>query len=283
MNPVKTTMAKKIRNQPWRSLGWFLFLCPALMASNSLFAGTVIVTDEVSIAVDKVKGALIQLPTAVKTLTPSRYFDIAPAGGDAQTDVRLFQVRPLSGARPERVTFVLGNGKSVSLKLVVSEESDGFFDLVLPSEKAKERNARFLSSEISLMRAMIKDEGGQFARQIKDEKVSLKNLDDFEARLVRVFASQGSFGFVFEVENDSSDPKKLPVTKLTLGGPGKAALVYAEKEILPRCKMFQNSDCKSRVFIVTRGEVSAALSSPTSLFALDPMPFVKAPQEEVAP
>jgi hypothetical protein len=266
---------QKIKNHlPALGLLSLVLLVESRFSSREAIAGTVIVTDEVTLAVDKVKGALVQLPFAVKTLTPSRHFEISPAGGEGQIDVRLFQVRPLPGARQERVTFVLGNGKSVSLRLVTSDDSDGFYDLLMPSEKPKERNAKFLSTEIGLMKAMIKDEGGQYARQVKDEKVLLKNLGDFEARLVRLFASQGAFGFVFEIENDTDQEKRVPVTTLKVGT--RTVLVYAEKDSLPPCKLFEKAACRTRVFVVTRGDSLAVLSSVKSDSGRsDQMPFVK--------
>ncbi len=62
MKPLNARKTERVKKMPWKVLGAFLFLSPSFFASNLLFAGTVIVTDEVSVAVDKIKGALVQLP-----------------------------------------------------------------------------------------------------------------------------------------------------------------------------------------------------------------------------
>lgn len=248
--------------------GWcYLFA----IVSTSAFAGVVIVPfdDKVKIPIDIKTGSLLQLPSSVKTITPSLSFEIVDVASDVdaatgiKVDVRLFQVRPLPGARAENVTFVLGNGRSVKTELLASENAEKHYDLVFPSDSKKVKSARFLTSEIALISSMIRDEGGDFARQVKDTSVSISGFDGVGVKLVRIFAGNGLTGYTFELRNKSSVALTVDVSQITLNpGAGnsnspateKAILLHSEKEKIEACGLISSPECKTRVFVVSRGE-----------------------------
>ena len=263
---------------------WALFLCVGLVgaASPSLAkAGILIIPsqDTLSIPIEKVTGSLVQLPSAVKTITATKSFEISDvasdmhAGTGAKVDVRLFVVKALPGAKSERVTFVLGTGKAVSVRFIAADDADNHYDLVFAGEPKKRREARFLRTEVDLMKALIRDEAGDAARQVTDERVKLTGLNGIRATLTRIFASQGLVGYAFELRNKSSTPLTIDIPALSLGAPGRAVLIHVDKQTLESCGFVSTPGCKTRLLIVARGDVqeSRALSVRTS----GEMPFVR--------
>jgi hypothetical protein len=241
-----------------------------LIANISTSAVVIVPSDsEVTIPIDTKTGSLLQLPSSVKTITPSKNFEIVDVASDidaatgTKVDVRLFQVRPLPGARSENVTFVLGNGRTVKTQFLPSETAEKHYDLVFPTDTKKIKDTKFLQSEIALMKAMIRDEGGDFARQVKDSSVSISGLDDVGVKLVRFFAGNGLTGYTLSLSNKSSMPLTVDVSQMTLkpsressNSPAteNAILLHAEKENLEPCGIISSTECKTRVFVVSRGE-----------------------------
>jgi len=240
----------------------------AVLAAAPAFAGTVIIPgqEEVPISVDASVGSLVQLPSSVKTITPSESFsitDVAPSfdsATGAKVDVRLFVVKAAAGAKSERVTFVLGDGRSIRVRFSPAAEAERHYDLVFPGEAKKVRNPRFLGTEIALMRALIRDEGGTFARQEVSDTVKLAGLDGFTATLTRVFATSGLAGYAFELRNTSGERARVPVSTLSLGSPNRAVMVHAQREVLESCRFVKSPECTTRLLIVARGEVAESHS-----------------------
>ena len=241
-----------------------------LLFWNNAFAGVIIVPvdGEVKIPIDRETGSLLQLPGSVKTITPSHYFQISDVASDVDAvtgtkmDVRLFQVRPLAGSRADtradNVTFVLGNGRTVKTQLIPSETAEKHYDLVFPNDSKKVKNTKFLQGEIALMSSMIRDDGGDFARQVKDSSVAISGFEGASANLVRIFAGNGLTGYAFEVRNKSSELMSVDVSRLSLGNDNssgeKAILLHAEKEKLEPCGLISKPECKTRIFVVARGD-----------------------------
>ena len=255
---------------------WALFLCVGLVGAawpSLAKAGILIIPsqDTLSIPIEKVTGSLVQLPSAVKTITATKSFEISDvasdmhAGTGAKVDVRLFVVKALPGAKSERVTFVLGTGKAVSVRFIAADDADNHYDLVFAGEPKKR-------TEVDLMKALIRDEAGDAARQVTDERVKLTGLDGIRATLTRIFASQGLVGYAFELRNKSSTPVTIDIPALSLGAPGRAVLIHVDKQTLESCGFVSTPGCKTRLLIVARGDVqeSRALSVRTS----GEMPFV---------
>jgi hypothetical protein len=235
--------------------------------------------DTLSIPIEKATGSLVQLPSAVKTITASKFFEIndvaseMDAGTGAKVDVRLFVVKALPGAKSERVTFVLGTGKAVSVRFVPAEDADNHYDLVFAGEAKKRREVRFLRAEVDLMKAMIRDEAGDTARQVTDERITLSGMDGVRATLTRLFASQGLVGYAFELRNKSGAPLTVDVSTLSLGAPSRAVLMHVDKPTLDSCGFVSTPACKTRLLIVARGDVGEphALHMRTA----SEMPFVR--------
>jgi hypothetical protein len=154
----------------------------------------------------------------------------------------------------------LGNGRTVKTQLIPSESAEKHYDLVFPNDSKKLKHTKFLQAEIALMSAMIRDEGGDFARQVKDSSVSISGFEGASATLVRIFAGNGLTGYAFEIRNRSSDLLSLDVSRLSLGSGDstgeKAILLHAEKEKLEPCGLISKPECKTRIFVVARGDMN---------------------------
>lgn len=233
-------------------------------AVTPALAAVVIVPSEgeVSLPIHAKAGSLLQLPGSVKVISPSQHFDIVDVASDldpasgAKVDVRLFQVRPVQGARADSVTFLLGDGRSVKTQLLPTDGAEKYYDLVFPSPPKQLKRAAFLQPEISLMTAMIRDEAGSYARQIRDASVSLSGFDGLSARLIRLFAGSDLLGFTIEVRNTLPVPVHLDVRRLGLAHAGdpaeKAILLHSDTDSLLPCPLLSSRGCSARIFIVAR-------------------------------
>ena len=139
------------------NLSWsFAILLTALANSKAYGALLVAVPNqETATPINGELGSILQLPTPVKTVTPSRYFkirDVAQTPGGSHSDVRTFHVTAIAGAKPEPVTFVLGSGKALALKLIPTPGADKFFNIEFDASVKKGRETKFLSSEMLMMR-----------------------------------------------------------------------------------------------------------------------------------
>jgi hypothetical protein len=234
-----------------------------LSSTTSALAGVVIVPSdgEVTVPIHAKTGSLVQLPDSVKVISPSQNFEIVDVGANvdpitgAKTDVRLFQIRSVR-PQAEAVTFILGNGSSVKTKLLPSDSAETYYDLVSSSEPRRFKHPTFMQAEVALMSAMIRDEAGAFARQVKDAKVSLSGFDGVSAKLIRIFAGNDLLGYTFEIRNTTRSPLSVDVRHLGLGksqgDEEQAILVHAEAETLGVCPLFSQAGCSSRVFVVAR-------------------------------
>ena len=271
----------------------FALVFPLAGVETSAQAGVVIVPpgEDVKIPIASKTGSLVQLPSSVKAVTPSQFFEIVDVASEvdsatgAKVDVKLFQVRQLPGAQPEIVSFVLGDGRTVKVQLIASDNADKHYDLVFPSDVRKLRHPKFLQAEISLMYAMVQDEGGLFARQTVDSFVSLTGLDKSSATLKRIFAGNGLTGYVFEIRNKSSSVMQVDVSRIGFGtalsNGSRVALVHADKDRLEPCGLFASPECKTLLFVVARSESPGAkkMSSIASASQQRP-PFVHQDAEQ---
>lgn len=254
-----------------------LVLC--LTAGHASAAVVVaVLNQETVIAVNAELGSLLQLPAAVKTVTPSQYFSIQDVGatgeGGAKTDVRAFQIRPVAGAHSEVVTFVLASGRALALRLIATPGGEKFYDVQLDA-LVRRRGSKFLSSEMAVMRAMLLDEGGGFARELTDEAVAT-DFSDLAFTLSRVYAASDLVGYVFKVKNKASLPVDLNLSALTFGRPNHAALAQSDKLHLEPCPLLTEPTeaCQTALRLVIRGPKQPRLVLGT--LGSDAPPFAKA-------
>ena len=256
----------------------------SIVLSQKAFSGVIIVPsqDEIKIPIDKQSGSLLQLPGSVRTITPSSYFEIVDVGSDldkssgVKVDVRLFQVRPLAGARAEQVTFILGNGRAIKTQLIPADGADKHYDLLLADSSKKRKDPRFLNAEIALMGALLRDESGDYAREVKDTSVSLNGMVGFEAKIIRSFAGNGLSGYTFRIRNKSSAPVAVDASMFQLGSAqNSAVLTHAEKEKLEPCGLLAKPECEMRLFIITRGESYGKMSLQKKNTSQGTAPFVR--------
>lgn len=234
---------------------------------------------EVAAPVNAELGTILELPAAVKTVTPSKFFTITDLGGDvaanggARADVRTFQVRPVKGARPESVTFVLAGGKSIALRLTAASGAEKFYEVHLEGKRGAFAQ-KFLGNEMALMRAMLLDENGGFVREIVDTKVSGAKFEDLEFTLARIYSATDLTGYVFRVRNKGKSVARVAPSGLALGKPNRAILAQSDKDRIEPCPLFKTTpECVTAIRLVVRGAkekepVLGALPNATA-------PFVK--------
>ena len=230
------------------------------LAVSAAARGAVVIAvpnQETQIAVNAELGSILQLPSPVKTITPSQYFSIQDVGaateGGSKTDVRAFQVKPVLGAQSESVTFVLASGRALALRLMVTPGGEKFYDIQVDA-LTRRHGSKFLGAEMAMMRSMLVDEVGGFARELTDEKVDTE-FPDLVFRLSRVYAATDLVGYVFKVKNTGRDALDLNLSALALGRPSRAALAQSDKLHLEACPLLgaPTDACQTAVRLVIRG------------------------------
>lgn len=251
-------------------LGLFFYTIPS-------FAGALVAlqNQEVSAPVNEELGSIFQLPSAVNTVTPSKYFQISDVGSSTdpstglKTDVRTFQIKAVRGAKSEIVTFVLAGGKNISIKFIPAADADKFYDVHFESPRKQSKS--FFNQELQMMQSMILDEGGGYAREIFEKKIETK-FDDFSFVMTRVYASNDFTGYVFEIKNKSKEPKKINLSHFSFGYPNKAVLAHVVDDEITSCPFFgSDKDCATRLQVVVRGNSKQPVSI---LSSSDPIPFM---------
>lgn len=255
----------------------FSLLLGSLLFSTQSFAGTLVAlqNQEVSAPVNEELGSIFQMPSAVNTVTPSKYFQITDVGSGVdpttgmKTDVRTFQIKPIRGAKSESITFVLSGGKNISIKFTPAIDADKFYDVHFESPRKKTKS--FFNQELQMMQSMILDEGGGYARELLEKKVNTK-FDDFDFVMTRIYASNDYTGYVFEVKNKSKEVKKLNLSNFSFGYPNKAVLAHVSEDEIISCPFFgSDKNCSTKLHVVLRGNSKQPFSI---LSSSDPIPFM---------
>ncbi len=255
----------------------FIRLFPVLLFSFSVpaLAQVIYATNGsvVTVQVDRTYGATLELPSAVHVVTPPKYLRVEPLvepnsvavtadPNTATNDVKVFQVYPSNLKNYEdKMTFLLWNGKNISVKFVYSNSiSDNFYQIKLPSSsdssqtRFSSNSKYFLSDEKSLMVKMLKDDNTS-DRKIVDARVRIDKYPNLLVKLVRIFKQDSLTGYTFTLTNTSSSTINLNPTVLTIGEPNKIKMIQTDHEELQSCKENNNPDprgtgCMTAVRIV---------------------------------
>jgi len=233
------------------------------LASPALASQLIAMPGEtLALTINSTVGTILQLPVAVKTITPSRHYVISQLGAapdqttGAPSNVKTVQIRAAPGAGHEDITIVLASGKPLRLQLKPSADADKYQEIALPSEGPKTRDPRFLASELGFLRNMILDQGAGIARQVVDKEIEIPGVEGIKGRLVRVYASQGLTGYAIILANHSEDTVILNPASLWIGKPNRAAASQADKYVLPSCENSDVASCSTVFRMVVRGNAS---------------------------
>jgi hypothetical protein len=249
-------------------------LSPLTLAVNAHAAVvSAIPNQEIAVPVNTEMGAVVQFALPVKTVTPSKLFSISDfSSGVSPTgqkmDVRSFMVKPAIANANESVTFVLAGGKTAVLRFIATAGGEKFFEVHINASEKKVKG-KFLSQELNLIRSMLKDGTGTFARELRN--VSLESaIPRTQARLLRVYRGDGITGFVLNLENHGKSDLLVEPSMLSFGnGSAPLLLSHITKSKLSPCPIMKSvAECSATVRVVVRG-------SAESLPALDVQPFVK--------
>jgi len=242
-----------------KPLSLFLSLI-GLVAPGAARASVVVAVQnqETPVAVNAELGSILQLPSPVRTITPSQHFSIQDVGSamseGGKADVRTFHIKPVARATSEAVTFVLASGRALALRFIPTPNGDKFYDVQLDSSARRGRDAKFLSSEMAMMRAMLLDDAAGFARESLDEKVQT-DFPELEFSVLRVYAASDLTGYVFRVLNKGSAALDLNMSALAFSRPNRAALSQADKQHLEPCPLIGSAvpACQTAIRLVVRG------------------------------
>lgn len=241
---------------------------------------TVLQNQEAIVSVNEELGSIIQLPSAVSTITASKYFHITdvgapfdPASG-AKVDVRTFQIKPIPNSNSEKVTFILANGKSVSFKFIPAKDGDKFYDIRF--EQPKKISKIFFSQEMLMLKSMILNEGNGYIRDVINENITTE-FEGLKFKLIRIYGSDAFTGYVFEITNDGHEKKQINLSQISFGFPNQAIMAHVDREELNTCPLLSTiPDCITRLQVVMRGRQNYQIS----ILPSQP-PFIKNNSENV--
>lgn len=265
----------------------FTVAVAALVLAAKAEAASVVAlpNQELPLGIHASLGSIIQLPTPVKTVTPAQYFVIQElGGGESKSDVRTLHIKPVSGAGSEVITLVLASGRAVALKLMATPGGEKYYEVGLQTAAPRSRDAKFLSNELAMMRAMLLDESGGFARERIAEGGQVATIDDgVELTLARIYAAADLTGYVFTVENRSGAALDLKLPTLSMPKPQRLVLAQVDGLRLEACPTLAapTSACQTALRLVVRGPkperpLVSGLANKTP-------PFTKAKTEGVLP
>ena len=254
---------------------WF-WLTPALAGVHVLEDG-----QTVTVPLNVEVGTVLQLPAAVKLVTPTSHVLIervdegrAPAKGNAPAPalpVHHLRARVPEGAEPmaELVTIVLADGQAVPVRFVPTPGAEPFADLQRPrAPVTSEHNGGFLAAERELMLSMFRDE--PYRREVLDETIVYEQYPALSWQLRRRFRGDGLTGYVFMLENRTKEAIRLDPSVLAVDQPNRAVLVQVEDEALGPCQS-SNTPCRTVLRMVVREAGASMATAPT----LQQMPFVR--------
>jgi hypothetical protein len=131
---------------------------------------------------------------------------------------------------------------------------------------------KFLASELEMMRSMIADESGGFAREVLDTKVNAE-VGKLDVKLVRVYSAPELTGYVFSVANGGGSTLNVDLSTFAVGEPNRAVLASVSRVKLESCPLLgTNPKCTATLHFVVRGVREAA---PVLTLAGKPAPYVK--------
>ena len=173
----------------------------------------------------------------VKTISRASLFSIGPTDKN-NPDYAVLSVTPRSKKGSSQVTFLLGNGAVVSLKIttipVSTEKTENFFDFI-PKKFLLEKDGHSNSSitDRELIRAMIRgDRIVGMTQRLVDRVVETKK-PDLSARLIKIYTGSKFNGYVFKVNNLSKKKRyRFDLQALSLGHPNIAILSQIDKKVL---------------------------------------------------
>lgn len=267
-----------------RSKNIKLYMCCfiSLWSSSKGFAGTIVSVQnqESLVSINDELGSILQLPNAVSTITSSKYFSITDIGSPVdptngmKTDVRTFQIMPVSHAQSESVTFVLADGKNLSFKFISAKNADKFYDVRL--EQTKTRSKSFLSPEMSMLRHMILDEAGEYSRRFFDVPVK-SDFKGLKFNLIRMYNTSDFTGYVFDVTNTGSKKQTLTLSNIAFGLPNRAIIAHIDRDSLAVCPLLSvTTDCVTRLHMIIRGTPNPTDDFQSSLSSIHSVhPFMK--------
>jgi len=212
------------------------------LCSSSAMAQVIYVSGSVvTIPVDETYGSTIELPSSVHIVTPPKFVKVEPLSDQAavKNDVRIFQVYPSNlKNHPDKMNFLLWNGKNISVRFIESEFTDDNFYQIKFQGSVDHNQPRFasnskffLSDEKNLILKMLKDDGGT-DRKIVNTASKIEKFPDLDVKLVRIFKQDSLIGYVFTVKNTSSKKIELNLASLTIGVPNHIEMLQTDQEEL---------------------------------------------------
>ncbi|RYZ90541.1 MAG: hypothetical protein EOP04_03635 [Proteobacteria bacterium] len=232
--------------------------------------------DVSSVTINSSLGTLIEFPQPITVVSDSAQFTIEKVATEVSQDgkavnIRIVKIRPKRPGAIETVPFILTGRRSMNVRFVSLPDAPKHQKLRYP-DRNQQIGGKFLGSEITLMKQMLKDEGGEgFQKSILDKKLSIDGFDTkLSMILVRRWEGQGFFGYVFKIVNKSREAVTLNPQALNFESPNRAVLLQTDHETLEPCSVNASADptsnsCVTALRLVVRGEHFAVPSSGADL------------------
>ena len=227
----------------------------ALAHGNTIVA---IANDKTPVPINSGLGTIIQFPRAVKTVTPSRHYVITDVGADPlqKVDIKTFQVKAKGPVPMEEVVFILADSTPITLQFLPQSDAAKYYNITLDTSAKDATKSKFLTNELSMMRAMLKDEPGGFDRKVVDKEINA-SLKDLSLKLKRIYSSPQFTGYVFLLKNSSSQQQKVSPSLFNFDTPNRALLAQLDKEELSPCPVLSSSpECQMALRIIVKGPVT---------------------------
>ncbi len=215
-------------------LFFLILFCDQVMAKE-IFYGSAPETIRLSYG----QSTIFRFTKQVRTISQANRYEIKPAD-DSDPDYSVLTVRPRFTSGASQVVFILSDGTSVNVKLVMAPKgqspSEAFYDFKSKSELIENEESESklpVVTEIELMKAMIRDdEVVGYSKQTLSKWIN-SHFADVSVTLTRIYSGKEYNGYVYSITNER---KKSPITvdiqKIVIGTPNLSVLAQIDNEVI---------------------------------------------------
>jgi hypothetical protein len=219
-----------------------------------------------SVTVNGTLGTLVEFPYPINVVSDSTSFSIERVETEVNSsgqavNIRIVKVKPNRPGAIETIPFIMAGRKSVSIRFVTAPDAPKHQRLKYPERQGVATGGKFLGTEMTLMKQMLKDESGEgFQKTVLNRRLSIEGFDrKLKMSLVRRWEGQGLFGYTFKIVNRTSEAVTLNPQALNFESPNRAILLQTDHERLEPCSANASmapsaNGCVTALRLVVRSE-----------------------------
>ncbi len=250
------------------------FFCTAAVFADDIYVHDGGVS---SVTVNGELGTLVEFPFPINVVSDSASFSIERVATEVNqtgeaVNIRIVKVKPIRAGAVETIPFIMAGRKSVSIRFVATPQAPKHQRLRYPERQGVASGGKFVGTEVTLMKQMLKDESGEgFQKTVIDRRLSIEGYDrKLKMSLVRRWEGQGLFGYTFKIVNKTSEPVTLNPQALNFESPNRAILLQTDHERLVPCTVNTSAEptadsCVTALRLVVRSEKFSVPSSGSDL------------------